>query len=59
MVFAWKNLEEFKLIIGIDTWETLELYGDIYLMSLLMFLIGYLIVFRRAPPNQVMMNIHC
>jgi len=52
LVFALKNIEEFKLIIGIDTWETLELYGDIYLMSLLIFLIGYLIVFRRAPPNQ-------
>jgi len=52
MVFAWKNVEEFKLIIGVDTWDTLELYGDIYLVSLIMLLIGYLLVFRRTPQNQ-------
>jgi len=50
-VFAVKNMEELKILIGPETWDTLELYWDLYLLTLLLGLLGLVMVLRR--PRQV------
>jgi len=50
-VFAVRNLEDLKILIGPETWDSLELYWDLYLLSLLLCLLGLLMVVRR--PRQV------
>merc|ERR1711892_7206 len=49
-VFAVKNMEELKILIGPETWDTLELYWDLYLLTLLLGLLGLVMVLRR--PRQ-------
>jgi len=46
-VFAVKNMEELKILIGPETWDTLELYWDLYLLTLLLGLLGLVMVLRR------------
>eukprot|EP00091_Calanus_sinicus_P024425 TRINITY_DN8748_c0_g1_i2.p1 TRINITY_DN8748_c0_g1~~TRINITY_DN8748_c0_g1_i2.p1 ORF type:complete len:146 (-),score=45.57 TRINITY_DN8748_c0_g1_i2:152-565(-) len=50
-VFAVKNMEELKILIGPETWDTLELYWDLYLLTLLLGLLGLVMVLRR--PRQM------
>lgn len=50
VVFAFINLEELKILIGPETWDTLELYWDLYLLTLLLTLLGLVMVLRR--PRQ-------
>ena len=66
-VFAVKNMEELKILIGElrlyllhvinfftsgpETWDTLELYWDLYLLTLLLGLLGLVMVLRR--PRQM------
>jgi len=50
-VFAVKNMEELKILIGPETWDTLELYWDLYLLTLLLGLLGLVMVLRR--PRQI------
>jgi len=50
-IFAVKNLEELKILIGPETWDSLEMYWDLYLLSLMVGLLALLMVFRR--PRQV------
>jgi len=50
-VFAVKNMEELKILIGPETWDTLELYWDLYLLTLLLGLLGLVMVLRR--PRQL------
>merc|ERR1712112_149954 len=46
-IFAVKNLEELKILIGPETWDSLEMYWDIYLLSLMVALVGLLMLLRR------------
>jgi len=50
-VFSVRNIEDLKILIGPETWDSLELYWDLYLLSLLVCLLGLLMVVRR--PRQV------
>merc|ERR1712240_995196 len=50
VVFAVKNVEDLRILIGPETWDTLELYWDLYLLSLLLGLLGILMLLRR--PRQ-------
>jgi len=50
LVFAVKNAEDFKVIIGPETWDSLELYWDLYLVTLLFGVLGLMIIMRR--PNS-------
>jgi len=47
VVFAVKNLEELKILIGPETMESLQAYWDLYLLSLLLGLLGILMLLRR------------
>lgn len=47
LVFAVKNLEELKILIGPETLESVEAYWDLYLLSLLLGLLGILMLLRR------------
>lgn len=40
------------LIIGPETWDSLELYWDLYLVTLLFGVLGLMIIMRR-PNSQV------
>lgn len=51
-IFAVKNLEELKILIGPETWDSLEMYWDLYLLSLLVGLLALLMVLRR--PRQTL-----
>jgi len=50
VIFAVKNVEDVKVIIGPETWESLELYWDLYLVSLLFAALGLMLILRR--PNS-------
>jgi len=50
-VFSVRNIEDLKILIGPETWDSLELYWDLYLLSLLVCLLGLLMVVRR--PRQL------
>jgi len=50
-IFAVKNLEELKILIGPETWDSLEMYWDIYLLSLMVALVAFLMILRR--PRQI------
>merc|ERR1711936_1475583 len=50
VVFAVKNLEELKILIGPETMESLQTYWDLYLLSLLLGLLGILMLLRRPRP---------
>merc|ERR1719430_1110329 len=47
VVFAVKNLEELKILIGPETMESLQSYWDLYLLSILLGLLGILMLLRR------------
>merc|ERR1712242_284917 len=47
VVFAVKNLEELKILIGPETMDSLQSYWDLYLLSLLLGLLGILMLLRR------------
>lgn len=51
-VFAFKSWKDFKVILSPDTLAKLELYWDVYLITLLIGLLGIL-VFARRPRRQV------
>ncbi|XP_023332265.1 protein sel-1 homolog 1 [Eurytemora carolleeae] len=51
VLFAVKNAEDLKIIVGPETWDSLELYWDLYLVSLLFLVLGLMLILRR-PPNQ-------
>jgi len=51
LVFAVKNVEDLRILIGPETWDTLELYWDLYLLTVLLGLLGLVIVLRR--PRRV------
>merc|ERR1711970_820098 len=51
-VFAVRNMEELKILIGPETWDTLELYWDLYLLTLLLGLLGLVMVLRRPRPGH-------
>merc|ERR1719385_626057 len=55
LVFAVINMEELKILIGPETWDTLELYWDLYLLTLLLGLLGLVMVLRR--PRQMHHNV--
>merc|ERR1712142_501706 len=50
VVFAWKNTEDLKLIVGPETWDSLELYWDLYLVTVLFVVLGIMLGMRR--PNS-------
>merc|ERR1712045_196651 len=56
LVFAVKNVEDLRILIGPETWDTLELYWDLYLLTLLLGLLGLVMVLRRPrlhpPPHN-------
>jgi len=58
VVFAWKNAEDLKLIIGPETWDSLELYWDLYLVSLLFLVLGLMLILRRPNSQRVRNHIH-
>ena len=63
VLFAFLNLEDLKILIGgsiivnissyyqyflgPETWDTLELYWDLYVLTLLLGLLGLVMVLRR------------
>jgi len=47
VVFAFINMEELKILIGPETWDTIELYWDLYLLTVLLGLLGLVMVLRR------------
>ena len=49
LVFAWKNWEEYKVLIHPDYLLLLDMYWDLYLLTVLLGLLA-LIVIRRRPP---------
>jgi len=51
-VFTIKNTEDIKLIIGVDTWDMLVTYWDLYLLTLLLGLLGIVMVLRRPRHAQ-------
>merc|ERR1711892_725952 len=50
-VFSVRNIEDLKILIGPETLDSLELYWDLYLLTLLLGLLGLVMVLRR--PRQV------
>ena len=50
-VFAFKSWKDFKVILSPDTLAKIELYWDVYLITLLMGLLGIL-VFARRPRRR-------
>ena len=47
MIFVVKNWEEYKVVISPETWATLELYWDMYLLTVLIGLLAILLLMRR------------
>ena len=67
LVFAVKNVEDLRILIGKllakrdtinttlpgpETWDTLELYWDLYLLTVLLGLLGLVMVLRRPRIQQ-------
>jgi len=52
LVFAVKNVEDLRILIGPETWDTLELYWDLYLLTVLLGLLGLVMVLRRPRIQQ-------
>jgi len=50
LLFAVKNVEDLKVIIGPETWDSIELYWDLYLISILSLVLGLMLILRR--PNS-------
>jgi len=53
VVFAGKNLEELKILIGPEAMESLQDYWDLYLLTLLLGLLGLLMLLRRPRQRLV------
>merc|ERR1719431_1684847 len=47
LVFAVKNLEELKILLGPETMDSLQTYWDLYLLGILLALLGLLMLLRR------------
>jgi SEL1 protein len=47
VIFGLRSLDEYKLAIGPEAWATLEMYWDLYLLTILLGLLGLLVLARR------------
>ncbi len=61
LVFGLNSLKEYKVVLGPETWASLEMYWDLYLLTVLLGLLGLLLLTRRPrmrpsqrppPPQQ-------
>lgn len=52
LVFAVKNVEDLRILIGPETWDNMELYWDLYLLTVLLGLLGLVMVLRRPRMHQ-------
>ena len=52
VVFAFKSWQDFKVILSPDTLAKLELYWDLYLITVLLGLLGLLMFVRTRPRQQ-------